>query len=84
VRPSFRENSANVRGAYDALGVDGTVPKPFDILQLRALIRHIAGGAGAPTPPHSQRLNLSPEVLYNLLKSALVNPDEPEEPMDFR
>jgi|ERR1700674_4305384 len=29
------------RAAYDALGVDGTIPKPFDLYQLRALIRQI-------------------------------------------
>ena len=69
------------RAAYDALGVDGMVPKPFDVLQLRALIRRIAEGGGAPARPQSEPLQLSPTDLCNLLRSALPEADEPEEPI---
>lgn len=69
------------RAAYDALGVDGMVPKPFDVLQLRALIRQVAKGGDAPVQPQPERLHLSRAILCNLFESALLKPDEPEEPM---
>jgi len=37
-----REN----RAAYEALGVDGMMPKPFDLFQLREMIRGIVDGEG--------------------------------------
>ena len=42
--------SAENRTAYEALGVDGMIPKPFDLHQLRAVIRQMAGDNAAIPP----------------------------------
>lgn len=57
--------SAENRAAYDALGVDGMIPKPFDLHQLRAVIRQIADDRAAEAK--------------RLLSLALPESDEPEE-----
>ena len=57
--------SAENRAAYDALGVDGMIPKPFDLDQLRAVIRQIAEDTAAQAE--------------RLLSLALPESDEPEE-----
>lgn len=69
-----REN----RAAYDALGVDGMMPKPFDLHRLRALIRQIVEGGPAVVPTQPDTLQLSRTELYNLFKQALSDSDEPD------
>jgi len=69
------------RAAYDALGVDGMIPKPFDLHQLRDVISRIAQGRDAACPGRLKPIRLSPEEVHNLLRSALLKADDPEEPM---
>lgn len=57
--------SAENRAAYEALGVDGMIPKPFDLHQLRAVIRQIAEDRAA--------------LVERLLRSALPEASESEE-----
>ena len=59
--------SAENRAAYEALGVDGMIPKPFDLHQLRAVIRQIAEDGAAQAE--------------RLLSLGLPESDEPEEPI---
>lgn len=61
--------SAENRAAYEALGVDAMVSKPFDVHELRATIMRLAHGIkpGVREKP----VRLSPEGLHDLLKSAL-------------
>ena len=73
--------SAENRAAYDALGVDGMIPKPFDLHQLRALIRQIAEERAAISPGQRNPIRLSPAQVERLLRSALSESDEPEEPI---
>ncbi|HXM32594.1 MAG TPA: response regulator [Chthoniobacterales bacterium] len=73
--------SAENRAAYDALGVDGMIPKPFDLHQLRALIRQIAEERAAVSPGQRNPIRLSPAQVERLLRSALSESDEPEEPI---
>jgi DNA-binding response OmpR family regulator len=73
--------SAENRAAYDALGVDGMIPKPFDLHQLRAVIRQIAGDRAAILPGRRNPIRLSPAQVERLLRSALPEADEPDEPI---
>jgi len=73
--------SAENRAAYDALGVDGMIPKPFDLHQLRTVIRQIAEERAAISPGQRNPIRLSPAQVERLLRSALSEPDEPEEPI---
>ena len=73
--------SAENRAAYDALGVDGMIPKPFDLHQLRTVIRQIAEERAATSPGQRNPIRLSPAQVERLLRSALPEPDEPEEPI---
>jgi|ERR1700674_949846 len=67
------------RAGYDALGVDGMIPKPFDLHQLRAVIRQIAEERAAIPPGQRNPIRLSPAQVERLLRSALPESDEPEE-----
>jgi CheY-like chemotaxis protein len=69
-----REN----RAAYEALGVDGMMPKPFDVYQLRALIRLIVEGSAGTVPGESGSIPLSRTELCKLLKLGLSDPEERE------
>ena len=73
--------SAENRAAYDTLGVDGMIPKPFDLHQLRAVIRQIAEDRAAAPPGQRHPIRLSPVQVERLLRSALPESDEPEEPI---
>ena len=53
------------RAAYEALGVDGMIPKPFDVHQLRAVIRQMAEDRAAE--------------VQGLLSLGLLEASEPEE-----
>lgn len=66
--------SAENRAAYAALGVDLMIPKPFDVHQLRAAIRQMAGGdiTGAPPEPMALRT----EQVYKLLRLGLTETEE--------
>lgn len=66
------------RAAYEALGVDGMMPKPFDLHRLRDLIRQIVEGGAAAVPAQRDTRRLSRKELYNLFKLALSESDEPE------
>ena len=71
--------SAENRAAYEALGVDGMIPKPFDLHQLRAVIRHMAND-NAPIPPGQRDpIRLSPSEVQRLLRMGLPEAGEPEE-----
>jgi DNA-binding response OmpR family regulator len=73
--------SAENRAAYDALGVDGMIPKPFDLHQLRAVIGQIAEDIASIPPGQRNPIRLSPAEVQRLLSLALPEPDEPEEPI---
>jgi CheY-like chemotaxis protein len=45
------------RAAYEALGVDGLLPKPFDLFQLRDLIRKIVLGEAPPVSQQADPLH---------------------------
>src|SRR6202521_1069893 len=61
--------SAENRAAYDALGVDGMIPKPFDLHQLRALIRQIAEERAAisRSEEHTSELQSPQNLVCRLL-----------------
>lgn len=65
--------SAEIRAAYEALAVDAMVSKPFDVHELRATVTRLAlrikSGAG-------DSIQLSPEALHDMLKTALLEEDE--------
>lgn len=65
------------RAAYQALEVDGMIPKPFDIHELRAAISQIASGGGPFTSSPVNSFQLSPKDVCNLLKLGLSESDEP-------
>jgi DNA-binding response OmpR family regulator len=71
--------SAENRAAYEALGVDGMIPKPFDLHQLRAVIRHMAEDRAAISPEHKNPIRLSLTEVQRLLRLALPESDGPEE-----
>lgn len=70
-----RENQA----AYEALGVDGMMPKPFDLFQLRDMIRRVTAGDAPPVSQHRDALHLSPRDVFGLLRLGLTDRDaQPE------
>jgi DNA-binding response OmpR family regulator len=71
--------SAENRAAYDALGVDGMIPKPFDLHQLRAVIRQIAEDIAAIPPEQRNPIRLSLAEVEGLLSLGLPETDKPEE-----
>lgn len=66
------------RAAYEALGVDAMVSKPFDVHQLRATIMQLANET-KPQPGESP-IQLSPTAYHNMFKIALPEAEEPEKP----
>ena len=68
------------RAAYEALGVDGLLPKPFDLFQLRDLIRKIVLGEAPPISEQADPLQAGHKELYNLLKLGLSEEDAPVKP----
>jgi two-component system chemotaxis response regulator CheY len=68
--------SGDNRAAYTALRVDGMMPKPFDLHQLRNVIREIAGDAVAIIPGEFQ---LSRTEVCKLLKLGLPESEELDE-----
>lgn len=64
-----------IRAAYETLGVDAMVSKPFDVHELRATVTRLAHGVKAGV---ENSVQLSLAALHNMLKSAL-EPDEPGE-----
>lgn len=71
--------SAENRAAYEALGVDGMIPKPFDLHELRAVIRHMAEDRAAIPLGQQDPVPLSLAEVHKLLRSALPEAGEPEE-----
>jgi CheY-like chemotaxis protein len=67
--------SAENRAAYEALRVDATVSKPFDVHELRAIITRLANGI----KPAVGQNQISPAALHNMFKTALIEEDEPDE-----
>lgn len=67
------------RAAYEALGVDGMLPKPFGLFQLRDLIRKIVLGEAPPASQQADPLHNGRKELYNLLKLGLSEEDAPVE-----
>jgi two-component system, OmpR family, response regulator MprA len=67
--------SVENRAAYRALGVDGMVPKPFDLRQLRTTVRAMAG-AGGLLPSEFQ---LSRSEVHKLLEMGLPESQEFDE-----
>lgn len=74
-----REN----RAAFNALRVDGMMPKPFDLYQLRALIRQIADDDVATGPGEFDPIQLSQMELCKLLRLGLPESDEADGPVGF-
>jgi DNA-binding response OmpR family regulator len=70
--------SAENRAAYSALRVDGMIPKPFDIHQLRNVIKGIATGSFPLVPSEFQ---LSRTEVLGLLQLGLSESDELDEPV---
>jgi len=85
--------SRDNRAAYSALGVDEMMPKPFDVHQLRSVIKQIMQNLHEPTCDQSENgskqpivpvpldpSRLSPSQVYKLLKLGLPESDEVEDP----
>lgn len=68
------------RAAYEALGVDGLLPKPFDLFQLRDLIVGIVRGEAPPVSQQVDPLQNGRKELYNLLKLGLTEEAAPVKP----
>lgn len=66
------------RAAYEALGVDGMLPKPFDLFQLRDLIGRIVRGEAPPVSEQTDPLHAGPAELYRLLKLGLSEEEASE------
>jgi DNA-binding response OmpR family regulator len=63
------------RAAYQALGVDGLLPKPFDLFQLRDLISRIVRGEAPPVSEQADPLHTGRTELSNLLRLGLSGED---------
>ena len=63
------------RAAYEALGVNGPLPKPFRSFQLRDLIRRIVLGEGPPVSEQADPLHTGRTELSNLLRLGLSEED---------
>lgn len=66
------------RAEYEALGVDGLLLKPFDLFQLRDLIRKIVLGEAPPVSQQADPLQADRKELYNWLKLGLSEEEAPE------
>jgi DNA-binding response OmpR family regulator len=65
------------RAAYEALGVDAMVSKPFDVHELRATVTRLANWIG---PAAGEKpIRFSPETLHGMLETALSEEEEPDE-----
>jgi DNA-binding response OmpR family regulator len=67
------------RAAYETLGVDGLLPKPFDLFQLRDLIGRIVRGEAPPISEQSDSFQAGRMEVYRLLKLGLSEDDAPPE-----
>lgn len=72
--------SAENRAIYGALRVDGMIPKPFDLYQLRAVVRAMAGDVVGLLPNEFQ---LSPTEVCKLLKLGLPESEETDDSDEF-
>jgi len=68
--------SAENRAAYGALRVDGMIPKPFDLHQLRTVVKAMAGDVGGLLPSEFQ---LSRTEVRKLLELGLPESEEHDE-----
>ena len=68
------------RVAYQALGVDGLLPKPFDLFQLRDLIRRIALGEAPPISEQADSFQAGRSELYRLLSLGLSEEESQADP----
>ena len=71
--------SAENRAAYLALGVDAMIPKPFDVYQLRAVIRQIGNGEATGTETRTAELQAS--EIFRLLRLALPETEGSTDPV---
>jgi CheY-like chemotaxis protein len=67
--------SREIRAAYDSLGVNGMMPKPFDVHELRAEIRRIVAYGVASLLQKPPPIELSPAQVCGLLKLGLKDED---------
>jgi DNA-binding NarL/FixJ family response regulator len=67
------------RAAYDALHVDGMIPKPFDLHHLRAVVSRIARGEVPFTAADPNPFQLSPIDVHRMLKMALPESEKSNE-----
>lgn len=72
--------SAENRAIYKALRVDGMIPKPFDLYQLRTVVRAMAGDVVGLLPSEFQ---LSPTEVCKLLKLGLPESEETDDSDEF-
>ena len=70
--------SVENRAAYSALRVDGMIPKPFELYQLRTVVRAMAGDVVALLP---SELQLSRIEVRKLLELGLPESEEHDELM---
>jgi two-component system chemotaxis response regulator CheY len=71
--------SSENRTAYDALRVDGMIPKPFDLHHLRAVVGQIAKGEVAFMAADPNPFQLSPADVRSMLKLGLPESEGPGE-----
>lgn len=72
--------SSENRAAYEALAVDAMVSKPFDVHDLRATVTRLANWIGPAAGEKPVRL--SPEGLHDMLQTALVEEEQPEDTIE--
>lgn len=72
--------SPETRAAYEELGVDGMLPKPFDLFQLRDLIWRTVLGEAPPVSQQADAFRVRCTELCSLLRQALTEEDAPVEP----
>lgn len=66
------------RAAYEALGVDGLLPKPFDLFQLRDLIGRIVRGEAPPVSEQTDPFHAGRAELCRLLRLGLSEEEASE------
>jgi len=66
------------RASYDALGVDGMMSKPFDLHQLRDMIRHIIDDDVPLVSQQTGPVQLSHTELFKLLRLGLSESEDKE------
>lgn len=67
------------RAAYEALAVDAMVSKPFDVHELRATVTRLALGIKLGA---GNSIQLSPQGLHDMLKTALIEEDGSDEALE--